>query len=297
MLQGAGRLRRVRQPSAVPPATSTRPRRSRCTRPRARPCWPRYERGYADPRRLHGPGRDARLLLDNARAVVAECLEVRADEVSFTPSGTDAVHRGLLGPAPRPDAAIVHTRRRALRGRARGDLDRVAAVEVRSTAPAGSTAATSSPRRRRRRRRGPAGANHEVGTSSRSPRSAAPLGVPLFVDACASMGRLPLPRGGRRSPAPRTSGAARPASACCVVRKGARWVNPFPGDDRIDERRPASRTCRPRWPPRRPCRPSSPSATRSTPASARSSTGSGPARRRSRTSRSSATRSTGSPTW
>ena len=38
-----------------------------------------YDRGYADPRRLHGPGRDARLLLDNARAVVAECLDVRAD--------------------------------------------------------------------------------------------------------------------------------------------------------------------------------------------------------------------------
>ncbi|MFC6342280.1 aminotransferase class V-fold PLP-dependent enzyme, partial [Nocardioides hankookensis] len=56
-----------------------------------------YERGYADPRRLHGPGRDARLLLDNARAVVAECLEVRPDEVTFTSSGSDAVHRGLLG--------------------------------------------------------------------------------------------------------------------------------------------------------------------------------------------------------
>src|SRR3954463_9936753 len=56
-----------------------------------------YDRGYADPRRLHGPARDARLLLDNARAVVAECLGVRPEEVSFTPSGTDAVHRGLLG--------------------------------------------------------------------------------------------------------------------------------------------------------------------------------------------------------
>ena len=55
------------------------------------------ERGYADARRLHGPGRDARLLLDNARAAVAECLGVRPDEVTFTSSGTEAVHRGLLG--------------------------------------------------------------------------------------------------------------------------------------------------------------------------------------------------------
>ena len=40
--------------------------------------------GFADPLRLHGRGRDARLLLDNARAVVASCLGVRDDEVSFT---------------------------------------------------------------------------------------------------------------------------------------------------------------------------------------------------------------------
>ena len=52
---------------------------------------------YADARRLHGPARNARLVLDNARAVVAECLRVRPDEVTFTPSGTHAVHLGLLG--------------------------------------------------------------------------------------------------------------------------------------------------------------------------------------------------------
>ena len=55
------------------------------------------DRGYADPRRLHRSGRSARLLLDNAREVVAEALGVRPDEVSFTSSGTDAVHRGVLG--------------------------------------------------------------------------------------------------------------------------------------------------------------------------------------------------------
>src|SRR6187431_804667 len=55
------------------------------------------DQGYADPRRLHRPGRNARLIIDNARAAVAEALGVRADEVSFTSSGTDAVHRGLLG--------------------------------------------------------------------------------------------------------------------------------------------------------------------------------------------------------
>ena len=45
------------------------------------------EHAYADPRRLHGPGRTARLLLDNAREVVAETLGVRREEVIFTSSG------------------------------------------------------------------------------------------------------------------------------------------------------------------------------------------------------------------
>ena len=55
------------------------------------------DRGYADPRRLHRAGREARLLLDNAREATADALGVRPDEVTFTPSGTHAVHLGLLG--------------------------------------------------------------------------------------------------------------------------------------------------------------------------------------------------------
>src|ERR1051325_7512162 len=66
------------------------------------------DQGYADPRRLHTPARNARLLLDNAREAVAEALGVRRDEVSFTTSGTDAVHRGLLGLA-RPGAVVAHS--------------------------------------------------------------------------------------------------------------------------------------------------------------------------------------------
>src|SRR3954447_25948066 len=65
------------------------------------------DQGYADPRRLHTPSRNARLILDNAREAVAEALGVRRDEVSFTSSGTDAVHRGLLGLAG-PGASVAH---------------------------------------------------------------------------------------------------------------------------------------------------------------------------------------------
>src|SRR6476469_4074984 len=69
------------------------------------------DQGYADPRRLHRAGRSARLLLDNARAAVAEALEVRPDEVTFTASGTAAVHLGLLGlhRGARSAGRVAHT--------------------------------------------------------------------------------------------------------------------------------------------------------------------------------------------
>ena len=55
--------------------------------------------GWADPARLYGAARRARLLLDNAREVVAAAIGARPDEVSFTTSGTQAVHLGVLGTA------------------------------------------------------------------------------------------------------------------------------------------------------------------------------------------------------
>ena len=81
-------------------------------------------------------------------------------------------------------------------------------------------------------------ANHEVGTVQPVERGRGALGdVPLFVDACASMGRLPLPDGlVRRRRARPTSGAGRPGSACCSSARASAGRNPFPGDDRIDER-------------------------------------------------------------
>lgn len=188
-----------------------------------------YDRGYADPRRLHGPGRDARLLLDNARAVVAECLGVRADEVTFTASGTEAVHRGLLGlrrgTGPVAHSAVEHSavvHAAAWAGEAvELPVDRTGRVDA-AAAPAGaSVLAVQS-------------ANHEVGTLQ--PLDALPDTVPLFVDACASMGRLPLPDrwDAVAGSAHKWGGPA--GVGVLVVRKGARWLNPFPGDDRVDER-------------------------------------------------------------
>ena len=209
------------------------------------------DHGYADPRRLHRAGRNARLLLDNAREVVAQCLGVRRDEVSFTASGTDAVHRGLLGLLRgRPHhgqrvvhsavehSAVLHAARWAqapqapplsvgcdARGRVSPEDLAAAVAEAGGAAGVGAAALQA--------------ANHEVGTVQDVAGAAAALAeleVPLFVDACASMGRLPLPEGWATAAGSAHKWGGPAGVGVLLVRKGARWATPFPGDDRVDER-------------------------------------------------------------
>ncbi|GAB2879925.1 cysteine desulfurase family protein [Nocardioides pacificus] len=202
------------------------------------------DQGYADPRRLHGPARTARLLLDNAREVVAACLGTRPDEVTFTASGTDAVHRGLLGlhrgrarvgPTVLHSAvehsSVLHAARWADAPTVSVPVSRTGVVDVErllegarhSPTPVAVAALQS--------------ANHEVGTLQPVTSVAEALGdVPLFVDACASTGRLPLPPGWAAAAASAHKWGGPPGVGVLLVRKGARWRNPFPGDDRVDER-------------------------------------------------------------
>jgi cysteine desulfurase len=197
------------------------------------------DRGYADPRRLHGAARDARLLLDNAREATAGALGVRPDEVTFTSSGTDAVHRGLLGlvRGSRRGDVVVHSAvehsavLHAVSWGARGvsvpvdewgrayDGDLVQAA----TAPDVGVVALQT-------------ANHEVGTLQDVGAFALPHDVPLFTDACASMGRLPLPDGWSAAAGSAHKWGGPAGVGVLLVRKGARWRSPFPGDDRVDER-------------------------------------------------------------
>jgi cysteine desulfurase len=58
----------------------------------------------------------------------------------------------------------------------------------------------------------------------------------LFVDACASGGRLPLPEGWSTAALSAHKWGGPAGVGVLLVRKGARWRNPFPGDDRIDDR-------------------------------------------------------------
>jgi cysteine desulfurase len=198
------------------------------------------QRGYADPRRLHGPGRDARLLLDNAREVVASCLGVRRDEVMFTPSGSTAVHAGALGLLrPVPDRPLVTTavEHQAVLDAARWARVATHAVEVDGAGRVDAEAVLAAARESGAGLVAVQQANHEVGTVQPVDAIAAGLDdVPLLVDACASMGRLPLPSGWTAAAGSARKWGGPGGVGVLVVRRSARWLHPFPAPD------PAERT-------------------------------------------------------
>lgn len=201
------------------------------------------DQGYADPRRLHHRARTARLLLDNAREAVAGSLGVRVPEVTFTTSGTDAVHRGLLG--------LLRGRERVGRTLVHSAVEHSAVLHAASWAGVPTRVVPVTPQglvtpqavaEAVASADGAVGAvavqhaNHEVGTRQPVAEIAATTDAPLFVDACASAGRLPLPDGWSVAAASAHKWGGPAGVGLLLVRTGVRWRNALPGDDRVDER-------------------------------------------------------------
>ena len=163
--------------------------------------------GWADPRRLYAEGRTARRLLDQAVEVLAAGLRVRPSELSFAPSGPAAVrlavdgalHAGrrrgsrLVATAVEHSAVLAPGRHRAAQvgderlfaevpvdGTGRVDLAALAeAVDVAGTAAAAVQHAN-----------GEVGTLQPLGLAHGVCRAA---GIPLVVDAQASLGRVGSP--------------------------------------------------------------------------------------------------------
>jgi cysteine desulfurase len=203
--------------------------------------------GWADPARLHREGRRARLLLDQAREAVAAEFGCRSDEISFTTSGTQAVHLAVLG--------AVGARQSATRGpghlvasavehsavlNAADWLERVtgAAVTITgvdSVGRADVSAFSAAAQRERTLLACLQSANHEVGTLQPVDDVAAECQryrVPLLVDAGASAGRLPVPDGWSLMTASAHKWGGPAGVGVLAIRKGNRWREPFPADDR-----------------------------------------------------------------
>jgi cysteine desulfurase len=192
--------------------------------------------GWADPARLYGAGRRARLLLDAARESLAEGLGARPDEVSFTANGTQALHASVLGTLAgntRVGAGFVHSavEHSAVlhAGRMHGAATSVA---VDSLGRVDADAFVAAARGEGVAAGALQAANHEVGTRQPVSEVASRIGpVPLVVDATQTVGHAPLPDGWAVLAADaRTWGG--PTLGLIAVRTGVRWRSPYPEDER-----------------------------------------------------------------
>ncbi|SHN42301.1 cysteine desulfurase family protein [Cryptosporangium aurantiacum] len=203
--------------------------------------------GWADPARLYTEARRAGQLLEASRAVVAEVIGARPDEVTFCANGSVAAHAAVLGGLAgrrRAGSVFVHSavEHSAVLHAAETHgtavpvgVDRAGRVSTSAFAeevarPGVALAALMS-------------ANHEVGTVqpvSEVAAACASAGVPLYVDAAQSLGRTPVPGGWSL-----LTGSARkwggPAGVgVLVVRAGTRWTSPWPADERERGRAPGT---------------------------------------------------------
>lgn len=204
--------------------------------------------GWADPARLYGTARGTRLLLDRARARVAGVLGARPDEVSFTSSGTQAVHLAVLGglQARRrvgrhlvvsavEHSSVLHAAERHERD---GGEVTVVGVDRAGRADPAEFAAALRPDTALACLQS---ANHEVGTLqpvAEAAEACRAARVPLFVDAAQSLGRADVPGGWSflAGSAHKWGGPA--GVGVLAVRKGTRWRSPLPDDEREGRRVP-----------------------------------------------------------
>ncbi|MCK9793320.1 aminotransferase class V-fold PLP-dependent enzyme [Isoptericola sp. 4D.3] len=163
------------------------------------------DEGWADPHRLHTEGRRAARLLDGAREAVAGVLGARTEEVRFTASHAAALHAAVLGTAEARrrtggDVVVAATERAAVLHAAsaaavvHGGERHVVGVDLLGRVHLDAfRAAVASPGvalAALQHANGEVGTRQPLATAHDAARAA---GVPLLVDAGASLGHDDLP--------------------------------------------------------------------------------------------------------
>ncbi|MEU9463170.1 aminotransferase class V-fold PLP-dependent enzyme [Streptomyces sp. NPDC048312] len=200
------------------------------------------DEGWADPSRLYREGRRARLLLDAAREAAAEAVGCRPDELTFTPSGTLAVHSGISG--------ALAGRRRVGRHLVVSSVEHSSVLHSAATHEAQGGSVSEVPVDRSGAVSAAAyaavlhedtalaclqSANHEVGTEqpvAGVAEACRAAGVPLLVDAAQSLGREPVPEGWSLLTGSAHKWGGPSGVGLLVVRKGVRFAVQGPADER-----------------------------------------------------------------
>ena len=208
------------------------------------------ESGWADPARSYSAGRRSAVLLDGARSAVAAVLGCRPDEVTFTDSGSTAIHRAIAG--------LLIGRHRTGRHVVSSAVEHSAVLQSLSDAQRRGTMSAANLIGVDRHGRVDAAAfvaalrpdtsfatlqssNHEVGTLQPVDAVAAgcqAAGVPLLVDAAQSVGRATVPSGWSILTASGHKWGGPAGIGLMAVRGGVRWRTPTPPDERQGGRYP-----------------------------------------------------------
>jgi cysteine desulfurase len=204
------------------------------------------DQGWADPSRQYAAARRARLLLDSARESVAAVLGARPDEVSFTSSGTTAVHLAVAGLARGrardgswalasavEHSSVLHAARAAAGSALRTlAVDHLGRLELADLRAALAERRGSDPRDRAALV-AVQSANHEVGTRQPLEEVADAIGdLPLLVDAAQSIGHEAAPAHWSVLTASAHKWGGPPGVGVLAVRTGVRWRSPSPDDPR-----------------------------------------------------------------
>ncbi len=212
--------------------------------PRAREALERALDAFGDPARMYGRARRARLELDHSRERTASALGARADEVIFTSGGTEAVNLAVTGMARGARrrrhlvvSAVEHTAvlapARALAERG-FELTEVGVDDRGRVDPAELEAAVRDDTLLVCLQH----ANHEVGTVQpvrEAADAAHARGAALLVDACQTVGRLPVDLDDLGADLLAVSAHkcyGPPGVGCLVARHGARLRPLLLGDER-----------------------------------------------------------------
>ncbi|MFJ2402788.1 cysteine desulfurase/sulfurtransferase TusA family protein [Streptomyces xanthochromogenes] len=206
------------------------------------------DEGWADPARLYREGRRARLLLDAAREAAAEAVGCRPDELSFTGSGTQAVHSGIYGSlsgrrrvgrhlvvSAVEHSSVLHSA--ASHEAAGGSLTEVAVDRTGRVSPDAYAAAL----RPDTALAALQSANHEVGTLqpvAEVAEACRAAGVPLFVDAAQSLAWGPVEGAWSILAASAHKWGGPAGVGLLAVRKGVRFAPQGPPDERESGRAP-----------------------------------------------------------
>jgi cysteine desulfurase len=217
--------------------------------PKAREAFERALDAFGDPARMYGRARRARLELDRGREQVAVALGARPDEVVFTSGGTEALNLAVAGMARGARrrrhlvvSAVEHT---AVLAAARTlaaqgfEVTEVGVDHHGRVDPAELEAAVRDDTLLVCLQH----ANHEVGTVQpvrEAADAAHARGAVLLVDACQTVGRLPVDVDDLGADLLAVSAHkcyGPPGAGCLVARRSARLKAVLLGDEREHRRR------------------------------------------------------------